>query len=157
MSLSRFACAVGALSLLAGCQTMQDSPKQTIGTVLGAATGAIVGSHLGGGTGRTVAIAAGTLAGAWLGSSIGQSLDEVDRMKMNQATQNALENQAVGTQTSWSNPDSGASGTVTPTKTYYEGSAPCREYSSTVTIDGKLETITGTACRRPDGTWRTVD
>ncbi len=31
----------------------------------------------------------------------------------------------------------------------------CREYQRTVTIDGKTETAYGTACRQPDGTWKT--
>lgn len=159
MSLSKFACAIGALSFLAACTNMEDNPKQTMGTIIGAATGAVVGSNLGKGTGNTVGVALGTLAGAWLGSSIGQSLDELDRMKMANTTQDALEHKPIGETSSWSNPDSGNSGTITPTKTYYKPneSEPCREYSSTVTIDGQLETITGTACRRPDGTWRTVD
>jgi len=160
MSLSRFTCALGALSMLAACQTtMQDNPKETIGTLLGAAAGAVIGSNIGGGKGNTVAIAVGTLAGAWFGNSIGQSMDDLDKMKVENATQDALEHKAVGETTSWSNPDSGHSGAVTPTQTYYEsgGKEPCREYSSTVTIDGQLETISGTACRRPDGTWRTVD
>ena len=159
MSLSRFTCALGALSMLASCTSMEDSPKETIGTLLGAAAGAVIGSNLGGGKGNSVAIAVGTLAGAWFGNSIGQSMDDLDRMKVENATQDALENKAVGETSSWSNPDSGHSGAVTPTQTYYEpdGKQPCREYSSTVTIDGQLETISGTACRRPDGTWRTVD
>jgi surface antigen len=160
MSLSKFACAIGAISMLAACQSMEDNPKQTMGTVIGAAAGAVIGSNLGKGKGNTVGVALGTLAGAWLGQSIGKSLDDLDRMKMQQTTQNALEHKPIGSTSTWSNPDSGNSGTVTPTKTYYETSSssePCREYSSTVTIDGQLETITGTACRRPDGTWRTVD
>ncbi|SCA57695.1 17 kDa surface antigen [Candidatus Terasakiella magnetica] len=160
MSLSKFACALGAVSMLAACQTtMEDNPKETIGTILGAAAGAVIGSNIGKGKGGTVGVALGTLAGAWLGSSIGRSMDELDKMKMENATQDALENKAVGETSSWSNPDSGNSGGITPTKTIYETarSEPCRDYTSTVTIDGQLETITGTACRRPDGTWRTVD
>lgn len=160
MSVSRFASLFAALSMLTACQTtMQDSPKETIGTILGAAAGAVIGSNLGAGKGKTVAVAIGTLAGAWLGNSVGKSLDDLDKLKLENATQEALEHKSVGQTSSWSNPDTGNSGGITPTQTYYEpdNSEPCREYSSTVTIDGQLETITGTACRRPDGTWRTVD
>ena len=32
----------------------------------------------------------------------------------------------------------------------------CRDYSSTQTIDGQQQTVTGTACRQPDGSWRIV-
>lgn len=33
---------------------------------------------------------------------------------------------------------------------------PCREYQTTVTIDGKTETAYGRACRQADGTWKRV-
>ena len=159
MSLSKITSVIVAVSFLAACQTTENNQKQTIGTILGAAGGAVIGANLGKGKGQLLGVALGTLAGAWIGNSVGQSLDELDQMKMQQATQNALENKPVGQTSSWSNPDTGHSGQVTPTKTYSESGStePCREYSSTVTIDGQLETITGTACRRPDGTWRTVD
>lgn len=160
MSLSRFACALGAISMLASCQTtLEDNPKETMGGILGAVAGAVIGSNIGKGKGETIAVAIGAVAGAWFGSSVGKSLDDMDKMQIEDATQDALEHKSVGETSSWSNPDSGNSGSVTPTKTVYNKveSEPCREYSSTVTIDGQLETISGTACRRPDGTWRTVD
>ena len=33
----------------------------------------------------------------------------------------------------------------------------CREYTSTTTIAGQPQTMVGTACRQPDGTWRIVN
>lgn len=157
MTFSKIGVAVVSVAILSGC--MQSNQKETMGTILGGATGAVVGAQFGKGTGSIAAVAIGTLAGAWLGNSVGRSLDDLDRMKLEQTTQRALETNTVGQQSSWSNPDSGNSGSITPTKTVYNPSTnqPCREYTSTVTIDGQLETITGTACRRPDGTWRTVD
>ena len=160
MAISKITAAVVGVALLTACESnMENNPKQTIGTVLGGVAGAVIGAQTGKGKGQLVGVALGTLAGAWLGQSVGKSLDDLDKMKIQQTTQNALENKAVGQTSTWSNPDSGNSGTITPTKTIYEPGAkePCREYTSTVTIDGQLETITGTACRRPDGTWRTVD
>jgi hypothetical protein len=32
----------------------------------------------------------------------------------------------------------------------------CQPYESTTTINGRPETVIGTACRQPDGTWRIV-
>jgi hypothetical protein len=32
----------------------------------------------------------------------------------------------------------------------------CRDYSSTETIDGRPQTVTGSACQQPDGSWRIV-
>jgi len=47
---------------------------------------------------------------------------------------------------------------VTPTKTYQTANGTyCREYQTTVLIDGKQERATGTACRQADGSWRVVN
>ena len=67
----------------------------------------------------------------------------------------ALEKNPVGTTTSWNDPD-GQSYSVTPTKTYYQGEVPCREFRQTVEIDGQVEVLTGKACRQADGTWKLV-
>lgn len=147
-----------ATFILAACADYQNNPKQTIGGLLGAGLGALAGSQVGSGKGQLVAVAIGALAGAALGSNIGRSLDDVDRLKAQQTTQKALESSRTGATSSWSNPDSGASGTVTPTRTYQTASGEnCREYSQTVTIDGKQETAIGTACRQPDGNWRVIN
>ncbi len=44
-----------------------------------------------------------------------------------------------------------------PTRTYQTASGEnCREFESTVTIDGREEKATGRSCRQPDGTWKIV-
>jgi len=133
---------------LAGCET--PPTKEQIGAVTGAVVGGAIGSQVGGGRGTTVAIIAGTLAGAYLGSRIGKSMDEKDRVKAAQA----LETAPTGTPTSWRNPDTGATYTVTPTRTYQTASGPCREFTTQAVIDGKSEDVKGTACRQPDGSWK---
>ncbi|GAB6053385.1 RT0821/Lpp0805 family surface protein [Magnetospira thiophila] len=152
--------ALAAVLLVGGCagNSMQDNPNQTLGTLLGAGVGALAGSQIGGGKGNMAAIAVGTLAGAWLGSNVGAKLDEVDKMKLQSTTQSALEYNKAGTTSSWSNPDSGHAGTITPTKTYSSKSnEDCREYRTTVTIDGRVEEAYGTACRQADGSWRVIN
>ena len=72
---------------LTGCQNMS---KQDAGTITGAVAGGLVGSTIGNGTGQVMAIAAGTLAGAFIGNAVGKSMDDTDRMKMNQACQAGL-------------------------------------------------------------------
>jgi len=148
-----------SLALLAGCATdMQNSPGETMGGVIGAVGGAVLGAQMGGGKGRLAAVAVGTLAGAWLGSSIGKSMDETSRLKAQQTTQESLEYNRTGTTSTWSNPDRGYRGSTTPTRTYQTADQQaCREYRSTVTIDGRTEEAVGTACREPDGTWRIVN
>jgi surface antigen len=32
----------------------------------------------------------------------------------------------------------------------------CRDFEQTVVVDGQDETVRGTACREPDGTWRAL-
>lgn len=143
-------------ALLAGCA--EGNQKQGIGAVLGGVGGAVAGAQFGQGKGRLLGVALGTLAGAYIGSEIGKSMDDVDRMKARQTTQQSLEYGKAGTTSAWSNPDTGHKGTVTPTKTYEtaQGQA-CREYKTTVTIDGKTEEAIGTACREADGTWRVIN
>lgn len=152
----RIAAAVIGLSLLAAC-TQDSGQKQTVGTLLGAGIGALAGSHVGSGKGQLVGVALGTLAGAYFGSEVGKSLDKADQAYMQRTTQNTLETNRTGQSSSWSNPDSGHSGTVTPTRTYQAAdNTACREFENTVRIGGKEETVVGEACRQPDGTWRVV-
>ena len=145
-------------SILGGCVTdIETNPKQTVGRILGAGLGALTGSQIGSGKGQMVSIAVGALAGAWLGGEIGESLDKADRAYMKRVTQDSLEHSRSGTTSSWQNPDSGNSGTVTPTQTFRKADGQyCREFEQTVYVDGKKQAATGRACRAPDGSWKIV-
>ena len=55
--------------------------------------GGVLGAQLGKGTGQLSAVGAGAVLGGLVGSSIGRSLAAVDKMKMHNTTQSALENQ----------------------------------------------------------------
>lgn len=160
-SASRFAVMLFAAALgLVGCASDSGGGpqmnKETVGTVLGGIGGAVIGSAFGSGSGRLVGVAAGALAGAYLGNQIGSSLDKADRTAMERASQQATA-APIGETVSWRNPDSGNSGTVTPTR---EGTANngdyCREFQQSVTVGGKTEQAYGTACRQPDGSWKVV-
>lgn len=130
--------------------------KAQIGTVMGAAGGAAAGSQFGKGSGNVAMIALGTLAGAALGNSLGGSLDKIDQQYATRTTQTTLETAPTGQATSWRNPDSGNSGTITPTRTYTMGGMNCREYTQTIVVDGKSQRAYGKACRQNDGTWQIV-
>lgn len=143
-----------ALFLLAACA--EGHEKQTFGTIVGAGVGALLGSQLGSGKGQIAATVAGAALGGWLGSETGRKLDEADRLAAGKAAQEALENNPSGTQTAWANPDSGNSGSYTPTNTVTENGKDCRDFESTVTVEGKTEISKGRACRGEDGTWRIV-
>ena len=129
--------------------------KQDVGTLAGAVGGALAGSTLGKGKGNVAAIAAGTLLGAYVGNQVGASLDKADMSYYNNTAQRAMESAKTGTTSTWVNPDSGNSGTITPTKTYQTaGGQHCREYTQTIQVGGKSVEGYGTACRMPDGSWK---
>lgn len=148
------AVALVALALiLGGCGSDAYGVRnQHVGTMVGGAVGGFLGSHIGDGKNQLAATAAGAILGAMIGSEVGKTMDKVDQMKL----ASALEKAPTGRTTAWHNPDTGARYQVTPTHTYESAGAPCRDYMVDAYIDGKLEQVTGTACRQPDGTWRAV-
>lgn len=162
---SKFLIATILVGSLAACQQgaggmyREDGnlSKQTMGTLGGAVVGGVLGSKVGKGTGNGVAIGVGTLLGAMAGSSIGQSLDHADMMYYNRTSQQALESAPTGKPMAWNNPDSGNSGTVTPTNTFQRADGSyCREYNQSINIGGRVEQAYGTACRQANGAWQIV-
>lgn len=140
---------------LAACQTT--GGKQGTGTLLGAGLGALAGSQIGSGSGQLAAVALGTLGGAYLGGEIGASLDRADQAFAQQTAFSSLDRTPTGTVSQWQNPDSGNSGTFTPTRTFKSRAGQdCRDYETTVNINGRTEIAKGTACRQPDGSWQIV-
>jgi len=153
--LKAVASALLVTALLGGCVTNPDTqPKQTMGTILGAGLGGLAGAQVGSGNGRLAAVAMGALAGAMIGNSIGQSLDRADRAHLYEA-QTVAHSAPMGRAVEWNNPDSGNHGTVTPTRDGYDriSGEYCREYETTIWVNGREETGYGTACQQEDGTW----
>ena len=133
-------------------QKAKDNPKAVLGAVIGAAAGAGLAAALGADAGGIVAAGAG---GALLGGFVGHKLDERDKRMAAQAAQAAFEQNRTGQSSDWRNPDSGNSGTVTPTRTYQLASGQyCREYRQDIMIGNEKHETYGTACRQPYGTWK---
>lgn len=141
-------------ALLAGCQTdpyTGGATNETVGTVGGAAVGAIAGA----------AIAKNDVAGALLGAAIGgvignrvgANMDEVSRARYFDAQARAFDS---GSTQEWYNEERGDRGRISAGREYYQGGRTCRPYDSEVYISGRGETMRGTACRNPDGTWSPV-
>lgn len=131
--------------------------KETIGTVAGAILGGLLGSQVGKGSGKKAATIVGAVAGGYVGNRYGESLDCQDQQYHSQTAHEALEYQPSGRPASWNNPDSGHSGSITPTRTWQRDTGQyCRDYTQSIVIDGKAEEAKGTACREDDGTWRIV-
>ena len=138
--------------LTTGCATMEANPKTTIGAVGGGTVGGLIAAAAGG---SPAVIAASVVGGILVGGLVGNLLDERDKKMATEAAQKALESAPTGKPVAWNNPDSGHAGTVTPVKTYQTADGKqCRQYETSVTIDGKQEKAFGKACRQPDGSWQ---
>ncbi|MBL8641990.1 MAG: glycine zipper 2TM domain-containing protein [Alphaproteobacteria bacterium] len=132
--------------------------KQMIGGATGAILGGVLGSKVGKGSGQLVGVGVGALLGTLLGSELGASLDKADLAYAQQATDRAY-SAPVGQSISWNNPESGNSGTITPTREGVSNTTGrvCREYTQTIYVGGKKETAVGQACKAADGTWSVVN
>lgn len=135
---------------LSGCTT--PPTQQQSGMIIGGVLGGALGSQVGGGHGRTAATIVGSIVGSSIGGAIGRSMDEQDRLKVS----HSLETVRTGVSSQWHNPDTGNDYSIVPTRTYEAGGTPCREYTVNATIGGRKEKVYGTACRQPDGSWRTA-
>ena len=152
IGLTKIAPVVLCAVLLMSCAN--PGPKAQLGAATGAAAGGLIGAAAGGGT---EGIIAGVLLGGLLGGAIGDSLDQRDRQLAYQSNQAALETYKVGQTSTWTNPDSGHSGTFTPTQTYQNSQGQyCREYQQSVSVGGETQQAYGRACRQPDGSWKIV-
>jgi len=141
---------------LSGCaqtgQTIHDNPKTTMGGMLGAAGGGLIAAAAGGGA---AGIVGGVLLGGLVGGAVGNALDQKDKQMAQQAAQQAFEYARTDEASTWRNPDSGNSGSITPTRTYQTSSGQyCREYQQDIVVGGETQKSYGTACRQPDGSWR---
>ena len=135
-----------------GCATMEANPKTSIGAAGGGLVGGLIAAAAGG---NPAVIAASVIGGILIGGMVGNLLDQRDKQMAAEAAHRAMESAPTGKSVAWQNPDSGHSGTVTPTRTFQTANGNyCRDYQTTIVIDGKDERATGTACRQPDGSWR---
>ena len=144
-----------ATTLLTGCAGTYN--KATTGAALGAITGTALAYGLGKDSSKkNLWLVAGAGLGALVGNNIGAQLDERDRLLAGQTLQHTLEEAPTNAVGSWNNPDSGNSGTVTPTVTRYTDGQPCREFTTTIDVGGQSQQGYGTACRQADGSWKIV-
>jgi surface antigen len=142
---------VAATLALPGCASHQDT-----GAGMGALAGGLIGSGFGRGGGRVAATMVGAVIGGIVGSEIGRNLDRRDRELAREAEYDALERGDSGRARVWRNRDNGHYGEIVPSRPYRRGDYDCRDYTHTVYIKGRPEVLRGTACRNPDGTWRSA-
>ncbi len=129
-----------------------DNPKAVLGSLGGAALGAGIAALA---HGNPAAIVISALAGGLLGGAIGHHLDNKDKQLAAATAAQAFEGNHTGQTSTWKNPDSGNSGSITPTKTYQAASGQyCREYRQDIIVGDEKHQAYGTACREPDGSWK---
>ena len=143
--------ALAATVLFAGCANNQDG-----GTVVGAIAGGVIGNQFGKGGGKVASTLAGAVVGGIVGNEIGRSLDQRDRELAAQAEFDAWERGPPRQPVRWRNPNNGRYGEVIADDYYDRGGSRCLNFLHRVYIDGREQTMRGTACRNPDGTWTQV-
>ena len=92
-------------------------------------------------------------------------LSEGDRERAHLVFQSVLEYNPTGVTSSWDNPTTGHSGTVTPTRTVTPNEQPpCRDFVIVVNIGGneargygRYFKEIGTACREDAGIWQVLE
>lgn len=115
--------------------------------------GGLFGSKGGAGKGAVASTIIAAMDGGLVGGTIGKGLDDADRRLALESEYRALEYTAAGQPVKWQGARAGHSGEVVAAQPYRVGSQDCRQYSQTVSIDGRRQSARGTACRNADGSW----
>lgn len=140
---------VAAMALLSGCANRNWTGGDT-GAVLGGVVGGAVGHQIGSGSGQTIATVVGAIAGSVLGRRLGRNMSGRDR----QLFGSTLATNSTGQTHHWSNSATNNDYWVTPTSSTYDaGNRTCRKFRMRAQVNGQPDTVTGTACRQPDGSW----
>jgi len=133
-------------------QTVEDNPKAVLGTILGAAAGAGIAAAAG-------EVRARSSEPVWGRADRRLRRQPLDNRDKTAGGRGRAEKRSRTTRPAglvWRNPDSGNSGSITPTRTYEIANGQyCREYRQTIVIGASRNRPNGTACRQPDGTWQT--
>ena len=133
---------------LSGCTPGNNVPGAT---VAGAAAGGLIGGALF--DGQPGGVIAGALLGGIVGNQIGQQMDQQDRINMLHAiAQTPINREAV-----WTNNKTNVTYVVRPISQYHRGHLHCREYQTSIHIEGHgQKKAYGKACKRPGEEWHIV-
>jgi surface antigen len=144
---------VVAVLALTGCQGRLTTGEAT-GAVSGAVVGSLIGYQFGSGVGQILVSLAGAAAGGAAGYVVGHDYDPGDIARFEKSAVAAMETSPDGELISWSNPDTGVVGTITPMNTFraYDGRL-CRSYHASVAVKQAVDAGMFTACRAEQGSW----
>ncbi|MCP8897015.1 hypothetical protein KYK29_18975 [Shinella daejeonensis] len=113
--------------------------------------GPVIGGSIIPGASKSSADYITALQGGLVGRIAGANLSRADSQRALEAEYRALEGARGGQPVTWQG--SGVTGSVVAAAPYQVGSQNCRQYSHTVTVDGRDTVNRGAACRNPDGSW----
>ena len=149
--------ALGATAL-GGCESVERETGLSKGAQTGVLGGAATGGVIAAIAGASPAwIAASTILGAVAGGFLGDHLSKDDRDQHAESTYQAFESEKAGGQTSWNNSESGNSGSTKIDSVYRTSAGKlCKDFTQTITADGKTETMNGTTCQEADGSWKVI-
>lgn len=136
-------------------QMKRVTAMQVVGIVVGGAAGGIIGAQLGGGIGKSLLIVSGIASGGAVGYVAARKLEISDRKAHNKTAIQAFAEAPDGTTRYWRNSETGTSGIIMPTRSYYAGDGSfCRDYRTTVAVEEGFIRGRGMGCQQADGNWQ---
>jgi surface antigen len=141
---------------LAGCETIEKETGLGKSTQTGALGGAAFGGIVAALAGANPAwIAASVIMGGVAGGALGNYLGKENAEKHVSTNLNALNNLNAGQTASWSDTQTGNSGSTTVNRVFSGGNGQtCKAYTETVRTAQRTVTEQATACKQSDGSWK---
>lgn len=145
-----------ASTALTGCETIERETgigkEAQTGAVAGAAAGGILAALF---KANPAWIAASVILGAVAGGYLADYLTEKDAEMHGASNYKALDTLGPGQRTSWSNPNTGNSGSTVVTEAFEMADATlCKNFTETINYDNETVTRHSTACKAPGGDWK---
>jgi len=124
-----------AITTASGCTTTSGGKSASGGAVVAPGPGVYISA----------------LQGGLISRNTATQLSRADMQRALEAEYRALEAAPGGQPVVWQG--KGVSGSVVAAAPYQVGSQNCRQYSHTLTVDGRETATRGAACRNADGAW----
>ena len=145
--------------IIVGCESIEKETGLSKGTQVGAAGGAATGGIIAALAGASPAwIAASVILGGVAGGLIGNELSKKDKEEYASSSYDAFSAAGKGGTTSWSNPETGNSGSTTINEVFTKADGTkCKRFTQKITAKGKTDTTSGVACQEKNGTWKVTN
>ena len=142
---------------LAACSSDKVNQGAMLGAGLGGLAGGALGYQFGSGLGQAFYTGVGVIAGGRVGHVLGNRFLPSDIFEFKRTALRALAGARDGEIHGWSNPKTGHSGIFRATRTFHARNGHyCRDYRTTVALEERMHTTSGTACQLADGTWKVM-